>query len=294
MTSQRVGAGTVGALLDDIARLLESGGGDDPAVEAREIVAALVDAPRYWPLVNMSTEVGPALYERAIAAAERRRLGAPLAYAVGVASFRHLTLAVDERVLIPRPETEQLVELVLRAAPKHGVIVDVGTGSGAIALALATEGTFARVYATDVSLDALAVAHTNVERYRASLRAPVELRHGSTLAPASEVKADVIVSNPPYIALHEAPELAAGVRDWEPAVALFGGTDGMSVTARLVREAAGALAPGGLLALEVDVRRAALVAELMGREPALSAVRVERDLTGRERFVLARRQEGGG
>lgn len=165
---------------------------------------------------------------------------------------------------------------------------------GAIALSLAAEGAFSRVYATDVSLGALAVARSNADRCHASLRAPVEFRHGSALGPVRGVEASVIVSNPPYIALGEAPELPSSVRDWEPAVALYGGVDGLSVTARLVREAAQALTPGGLLALEVDVRRASLVAELMSREPQLSAVRVELDLTGRERFVLARRQERGG
>jgi release factor glutamine methyltransferase len=100
----------------------------------------------------------------------------------------------------------------------------------------------------------------------------------------------VVVSNPPYIALGEAPLLPASVRDWEPAVALYSGADGMAATARLVREAADVLIPGGLLALEVDARRASLAAELVSRERRFGAVRLELDLTGRERFVLARRQ----
>ena len=100
-----------------------------------------------------------------------------------------------------------------------------------------------------------------------------------------------MVSNPPYVALGEAPSLPASVRDWEPAVALFSGTDGMVTTARLVREAADVLAPGGLLAMEVDMRRASLAADLVLRERRFRSVRIELDLTGRERFVLARRQE---
>jgi release factor glutamine methyltransferase len=99
----------------------------------------------------------------------------------------------------------------------------------------------------------------------------------------------VIVSNPPYIAVGEAATLPASVRDWEPAVALFSGSDGMSATARLVREAAEVLSPGGLLALEVDARRASLAAELVSRERRFHKIRVELDLTGRERFVLARK-----
>jgi len=106
-----------------------------------------------------------------------------------------------------------------------------------------------------------------------------------------DVPARVVVSNPPYIALGEAALLPSSVRDWEPAVALFSGADGMAATARLVREAAEVLAPGGLLALEVDMRRASLAAELVSRERRFHAIRVELDLTGRERFVLARRLE---
>jgi release factor glutamine methyltransferase len=104
----------------------------------------------------------------------------------------------------------------------------------------------------------------------------------------------VVVSNPPYIALGEAAALPAGVRDWEPAVALFSGADGMTAITRLVREAPDYLAPDGLFALEVDARRASLVAELVSRERRFHAIRVELDLTGRERFVLARRQETDG
>jgi release factor glutamine methyltransferase len=289
---------TVSVLLEEIARTLKSRGVDEPFSEAREIVSAIYDVPRFWPLMNGGLAVEATIHDRALRATDRRSRGAPLAYAVGRASFRHLTLEVDERVLIPRPETEQLVDLVLDEMAEEGddwgIAVDVGTGSGAIALSLAAEGRFARVYGTDVSLDALAVAGDNARLAQRSLRAPVELVHGSLLAPVAALTPRVIVSNPPYIALGEAAALPASVRDWEPPVALFGGADGLAPTARLVREAAGMLAPGGLLALEVDVRRASLVAELVAREPRFFAVSVRLDLMGRERFVLARRQEGRG
>jgi release factor glutamine methyltransferase len=231
-----------------------------------------------------------------MAAADLRLRGAPLAYAVGRATFRHLTLEVDQRVLIPRPETEQLVEIVLEetAATPGGVAIDVGTGSGSIALSLGAEGQFSRIYGTDVSLDALAVARRNADLCRPQLRAPVEFLHGSLLGPLADVRARVVVSNPPYIALGEAAALPSSVRDWEPAVALFSGSDGLRATARLVREAADLLVPGGLFAIEVDVRRASLAAEMVSRERRFHAIRVELDLTGRERFVLARRQETGG
>lgn len=297
MTTERLSdAVNVGRLLEDLARQLNSAGISEPFSEAREIVAALYDVPRFWPLMNGNLDVDAETLARARAAVDKRIQGAPLAYAVGRASFRHLTLDVDERVLIPRPETEQLVDLVLdeMSSGESGVAIDVGTGSGAIAIALAAEGHFSRVYATDISRDAVDVAKHNVAISKSLLRAPVEVLHGSLLGPVLDVRARAVVSNPPYIALGEATSLPASVRDWEPGVALFSGTDGLRATAQLVREAADVLAPGGLLALEVDVRRSSLVAELVSRERRFHAIRMELDLTGRERFVLARRQERDG
>lgn len=283
-------ARTVAKLAEELARALHSCGVAEPVSESREIIAALFDVPRFWSLTNGHVEIDDAVRERARIAVERRAAGAPFAYAVGRASFRHLTLEVDERVLIPRPETEHLVDLVLDAlgGERGGVAVDVGTGSGCIALSLAAEGRFSRVYGTDISLDALAVARANAESVARLLRAPVEFVHGSLLAPL-RVRCRAVVSNPPYIALSEAESLPASVRDWEPAAALFSGGDGLAATARLVRQAASLLEPGGLLAIEVDARRASLAAELVARERRLHRVRVELDLAGRERFVLARR-----
>lgn len=282
---------TVAGLLADLARLLAERRMPEPAAEAREIVAALYDVPRFWPVMNRDVPVDAPTWERALRAAHRRAAGAPLAYAVGRAPFRHLTLDVDERVLIPRPETEQLVDIVLEAdLGAGGVAIDIGTGSGAIALALASEGRYDRVIGVDVSLDALAVARGNVVVVGHALRCPVELVHGSLLEPVHDVCARVVVSNPPYIALGEASELPASVRDWEPPVALFGGRDGMQVTAGLVRQAAAVIEPGGLLALEVDARRASLVADLVGRDARFGEVGVRLDMFGRERFVVARRR----
>jgi release factor glutamine methyltransferase len=266
----------------------------EPRTEARDIVAALLDVPRFWPAAHPDELVEPELRDLALLAALRRLRGAPFAYAVGRAAFRHLTLDVDERVLIPRPETELLVDEVLGAvAAPGGVLVDVGTGSGALALALAMEGRFARVIATDLSLDALAVARGNHARVAHAMKAPVEFRHGSLLAPVARDAGigplRAVVSNPPYIAHHEALELPRAVRDWEPALALYSGPDGMTAIRALVQEAAPLLEPGGLLAMEVDARRASLAAECVATHGAYDDVRVRLDLTGRERFVLARR-----
>jgi release factor glutamine methyltransferase len=276
-----------------MAELLRPSLSDDAVAESRELLALIHDKPRHWPLTAAAVELTPAECARALRAATRRAKGAPLQYAAGRAAFRHLTLEVDERVLIPRPETEQLVEIVLglTRGERGGVAVDVGTGSGAIALSLLREGRFSHVIGTDVSLDALQVAHSNAQRYALAACAQFELRHGSLLGPVSERGVRAVVSNPPYIAFEEAAALPSAVRDWEPPVALFAGQDGMATTARLMREAAPVLAPGGVFAVEVDVRRAGMVAELAASHGSYDDVRVLLDLTGRERFVVARRRE---
>src|SRR5216110_149870 len=140
--------GTIGDLLAGCAAMLESEGVAEPQREAREIVAAVLDVPKFWAAANAVADASPDVARAVIRAAMQRALGAPLAYAVGRASFRHLTLEVDERVLIPRVETEVLVERVLeRCTSETKRIADIGTGSGAIALSLAFEGEFARVFA---------------------------------------------------------------------------------------------------------------------------------------------------
>lgn len=289
---RRADARTLGALCDAVAQVLAHRSGGDAPRDARELLAAVHDMPRHWPSIERGSAVSPDDWGRAMRAAERFANGAPLQYAAGQASFRHLTLDVDERVLIPRPETEQLVELVLDlvGTERGGIAVDVGTGSGAIALALASEGPFGQVIATDVSRDALVVARRNVTRCAPALRVPLSLRDGSVLRPVPERPLRAVVSNPPYISFDEAAALPSGVRDWEPAIALFAASNGMAVIAGLIQEAATALGDEGLLAMEVDTRRASLVAELVASHGAYGEVRVLLDLTGRERFVVARRR----
>ena len=281
---------TVGVLVRELAALLHAAAVQDAMREARDIVAAVVDVPRFWPSINASEPLGADHVARARVAAARRAAGAPFAYSVGRAAFRHLTLDVDERVLIPRQETETLVDAVLEcAADEGGIAVDVGTGSGAIALSLAMEGTFDLVIGTDVSLGALTVARANGARLAPAMKAPLEFRAGSLLAPVRDVRARVVVSNPPYIAHEEAAALPGSVRDWEPVVALFTGAGGMAATSEIIRSAPAILESGGLLALEVDSRRAALAAEIALADGRYGDVTVRLDLTGRERILLARR-----
>jgi release factor glutamine methyltransferase len=282
--------GTIGDLLAGCAAMLESEGVEEAHREAREIVAAILDVPKFWAAANSVADASPQVARSVIRAAMLRAGGMPLAYAVGRASFRHLTLDVDERVLIPRVETEVLVERVLeRCTAKTRTIADIGTGSGAIALSLAFEAEFERVFATDVSLDAIHVAAANAASLAKSLKSPVEFCHGSLLAPLHGKKLDAIVCNPPYVSFAEIADLPADVRDWEPSLALLCPQDGLAVTRELVRHAPDALARRGLLALEVDTRRAGTVAEMIAVDGRYTEVEVLLDLTGRERFVFARR-----
>jgi release factor glutamine methyltransferase len=291
VTSESASPSTLGTLLTELTANLEGAGIALPRDEARDIVAAVLDVPRFWPSTNREALVDATAVEEARQAAAARARGAPFAYAVGRAAFRHLTLAVDERVLIPRQETELLIDLVLEAEHGgRGTIADVGTGSGAIALALATEGAFDRVIATDVSRDALDVAERNAAFLRDELRSPVDFLQGSLLAPLGGMRLRAVVSNPPYIAFAELDDLPASVRDWEPPLALLSGDEGLAATRAIVRDAAAVLEPGGLLALEVDTRRASLVAEAVAANGSYRDVAVHLDLTGRERFVLARRR----
>lgn len=237
-------------------------------------------------------------------AVERRAAGEPRAYAAGRAGFRTLDLLVDRRVLIPRPETEGLVELVLKeagarwpaaGAPAEGPacsgerpsVLDLGTGSGCIALSLALEGRFGRIVATDVSPEALEVARANLARLSPEPR--VELRLGSWFEPVAGEQFDVIVSNPPYVAEGEYAELDLGVRDFEPRLALVSGSDGLEATRAILGGARDYLRSGGLLAMEVDSRRAAASARV-ARHSGWPAVRIERDLFGRPRYLLATKE----
>ena len=264
---------------------------DGATKEALDLVAAVLEQPRFWPSLFGRNMISEGQVTAIVQAAARRARGAPFAYAVRTSAYRYLTLIVDERVLIPRQETEMLVDLIL-ATPQGaagGTVADIGTGSGAIALALASEGRFDRIIATDVSTDALDVAVENAHRLSRSLKAVVEFRVGAALAPLSGDVVDVLVCNPPYIAFAEVPELPATVRDWEPPQALVCPDDGLAVTQAVATGAAVVIRAGGLLAFEVDSRRAHRVAAMVEATGSFGDIRVIQDFTGRERFVLATR-----
>jgi len=205
-------------------------------------------------------------FEKAVAQLDR---GVPFAYAVGTVGFRKLDLKIDSRALIPRPETEGLVELVLgeleKREPgngKRGLVADIGTGSGCIALSLAVEGSFEKVVAVEQSPAAAALARENVARINPTT--PVDIREGSLLEPLMETgeRCRAIVANPPYLRTDEYEELDSSVRQFEPREALLSGSDGLDATRALYAGARSLLEPGGLLALEIDERRADAIREL--------------------------------
>ena len=221
---------------------------------------------------------------------KRRAKREPLQYVLGRQAFRNLDLEVRPGVLIPRPETEGLVEEVLTWAQARGradlVGLDLGTGSGAIALALLAEGPFERFVGTDVSPAALEVAAGN--RDALGMEERLELRAGGYFEPVrAGERFDLIVSNPPYVAEAARQGLAPEVVDWEPAEALFGGPDGLAVIRAIVRGASAALGPEGLLALEVGAGQASAVAALLEARGDYRDVEIRRDLAGKERVVMA-------
>lgn len=226
----------------------------------------------------------------------RRAGAAPVAYLVGHREFFGVDLLVDRRVLIPRPETEHLVEALVTALRSYAApfIVEVGTGSGAVAIATARALRHARLLATDVSADALELARTNAVRCGVADR--ITWAQGPALDPLAGLtrdgSVDAIVSNPPYIPTSEIEYLPPDVREHEPAVALDGGPDGLDVHRPIIVDAPRYLAPGGVLALEVAAvwGQAETVAGLIAATGRFGPPRIVRDYAGMERLVVAARR----
>ena len=280
------------------SRVLEGAGWDassawlDAEVLARSILQwDLAD----W-LSRQDQRAGHSFQAAFDAAVARRVRHEPVAYITGEREFYGRSFAVSPAVLIPRPETELVVEAALAALHERlaaGVtqprIVDVGTGTGILAATLAIECPAARVVATDISTDALAVAAGNVRRLGADPR--IELRQASLLGEDAHHAFDLVMSNPPYVAERDRSTLMADVRDYEPAVALFGGPDGLDVIRALLPAAEHGLRPGGWLIVEIGAGQAAAVSRLLERSTALGLLRIAPDLAGIPRVLIARRPE---
>jgi len=264
--------------LDSAVVALSAAGVDTPRLDAEVLLAHALGVDRTALVVDRDLRVeGPAV--RAFQDAVRRRSveREPVAYITGLKGFRHIDLHVDGRVLIPRPETETLVEAALDL-PRGARVVDVGTGSGAVALALKDERGDLDVTGTDASPDALAVARANAAR----LGLDVRFREADLLDGAGEV--DAVLSNPPYV--EDGMPLQPEIERHEPPVALYAGADGLAVIRRLAAQAGASAAR--LLALEVGMGQAGDVAAVL-RDAGFATTETRRDLAGIERVVVGRR-----
>jgi release factor glutamine methyltransferase len=273
-----IGRTRVREALDSAVIALTAAGCETPRLDAELLLAAAIGVDRARIVSDPGRELEPDAARRFIEHAARRREREPVAYILGRKGFRTIELEVDERVLIPRPETEHLVEALLEL-PHGARVCDVGTGSGAIALALKAERPDLDVLATDASADALDVARANARR----LGLAVSFHHGDLLADVGGAL-DAVVSNPPYV--EDGAELAPDIVRYEPALALRAGPDGLDVIRRLL-PAAGATAAHAV-ALEIGAGQGEAVAALI-REAGFPAVAAIADLAGLERVLVGRR-----
>lgn len=254
-------------------------------VDAEVLLAYALGKPRSW-LIAHADDVLPAEHLLTYTVlVEQREAGEPVAYITGRRGFWSLDLEVTPATLIPRPETELLVECALRRLPADRAcrVLDLGTGSGAIALAIASERPHAQVIATDVSADTLAVAQRNARRHHI---ANISFVQGDWFAPVDSRPFDLIVSNPPYIETHD-PHLQQGDLRFEPLRALASGSDGLDDIRRIVRDAGRYLVPGGWLLFEHGWNQAEAVRELL-RHAGFVELSTERDLEQRDRVSAGR------
>ena len=252
---------------------------DLPDHEVRRLLVAATGW--HWTDLILGVELDAAQVGRFNGFVERRRSDEPLQYIEGIAAFGPIEVSVDPRVLIPRPETEQLFEIACEAVDAPSVIVDLCTGSGNLAIALKAAFPSATVYAVDLSEDAVDVARANAR----TAGLDVTVCHGDLFEPLPANiagRVDLVVSNPPYIAEHELNDLPPDVRDHEPVAALVAGPVGDEVLARIATAAPEWLAPGGIIACEVSEFHGQVVA---GHFSALGG-EIRIDLSGKERFVI--------
>jgi release factor glutamine methyltransferase len=275
---------TVAQLLRETAAALP---GDDARAEAELLLAHCLQKPRSWLYAHADDEVD-ADGEATFAALRSRRItGEPVAQLLGRRDFWSLPLAVTPDTLIPRPDTERLVELALERLPLSETrrVLDLGTGTGAIALAIASERPRARVVAVDASEPALAVARANT--HASGLGARVSLLAGDWFAPVVGEVFDLVASNPPYIA-DDDPHLSQGDLRFEPRSALAAGADGLDDLRRIVASAPAHLVPGGWLLVEHGWEQGAAVRALFAAA-GFTAIETARDIEERERITLGQR-----
>jgi release factor glutamine methyltransferase len=276
---------TIGDVLRRSTDHLAARGAEQPRLHAERLLAHALEMERVELYMHLDRPLSAAELDSARALLARRATGEPLQYVLGEWGFRRLTLRVDRRALIPRPETETVVErcLALLEGSHAPRVLDVGTGSGAIALAIAEEHPGARVTAIDVSEEALELAGENVERTGIA----VELVHHDLFAGLPGKDWDLVVANPPYVRDEELGALAPDVVDWEPGLALVE----RGHTEALARDASRVLRPGGALVLEIHEHASADVVALLAAQRYVE-VGVTPDLAGRDRVVEGRTATG--
>ena len=282
-------------IINRTAPFLENHGVESPRLNIELLLAHLLGKRRLDLYLEFERELDEPTLAKLREMVKRRAAGEPLQYITGEAEFCGLKFVVDRRVLIPRPETELLVETVLeQVKPRltlHAsrfTLVDLGTGSGCIAVALAKKVDGAEVYATDSSAEALAVARGNAARH--GVEKKIRFLQGDLLQVIPDsLRVDVLVSNPPYIASGELAGLPKEVRDFEPVQALVAGEDGLKVIRRIVSDASRFLLPDGILALELGAGQRAAVESLCAAR-GLQVTKVVKDLQGHERVIMAQRK----
>jgi release factor glutamine methyltransferase len=280
---------SLAALLRYGSAILREAGIENARHEAVWILEAALRTPRLRLWLDGQEPVGLDGWGRATSFLRRRAAREPLQYILGTQEFRGLAIEVYPQIFIPRLETELLVEEVIRhcAAVPSPLVADIGTGSGCIAVALAKDLTAATIYASDRSPEAVEVARRNALRHHVLDR--ITILKGDLLKPLRPLnlhgRMTAVVSNPPYIADADFRELQPEVRDYEPRLALAGGTDGLAIHRRLLQEAAEFLSPGGLLALEVGLGQAQPVRRLALALNLYRNVRILADAAGIARVV---------
>jgi release factor glutamine methyltransferase len=263
---------------------------ESPRLDAELLLAHVLKLDRVGLIIDRDRPLEPSELERYRALVKRRRAFEPIAYILGQREFYGMWIAVDPRALVPRPDTETLVEVALREAERisvQGRLLDLCTGSGCVALAFAQRRSDWRAIGIDISEAAVELARSNAEQL--GLASTAQFLTGDLAAPIGPTERfELIVGNPPYIPSGEIPKLDATVRDFEPHLALDGGVDGLDVARRIISDAPARLAAGALLALEVGEGQADAVEDLM-REAGLEGIERHRDYGGRERVVSGRR-----
>ena len=273
-----------------ISEILKAGSIPDPYREAGLLLSYVLGVEKAKLVTAYNVSLSGEQAARLISFAHRRAAGEPYAYIVRKCGFMSLEFEVTPDVLIPRPDTEVLVEDVLerlrsKREPSSCLILDIGTGSGAIAVSLAKYDQDARIYGIDISAAALKVARRNAKRHGVDERAEFGLCDIMQGFPDFGVQFDIVVSNPPYVRRGDLMKLERGVREYEPYTALDGGLDGLDFYRRIA--ACSTVAPGGLLALEVGYDQAEAVGDIIAKTGKYENINYKKDLSGIIRVVSA-------